>query len=312
MAAWSPRLRACLRHLRPQRTFTAAASAAAAAAAASKPLADPHMVSNALDDETSARIVERLESRGQGEIFRSLFRGYFPDLRRCSNVLEIGCGTGVVLRALLADGDFHGKVTGTDHSPAFLKAARRLAAEEGCPPERIAFIEADAQQPATAVLGEGAYDAVVMHTLISHTSDPEAVLAEAASLAAPGALLVVMDGDYGSLTYAHPQDPELGRRMDRALVTSVFNQPNAIRGLAAMLPRAGWRLEDVRSQCVSEVGGKASYWVSFAKAYMPRIVESGVVDEATVEGWWQAQADALAAGHFFAAANYYTFLARKA
>lgn len=305
MAAWSPRLRSCLRHLQPQRAFTAAA-------AASKPLADPHMVSNTLDDETSARIVERLESRGQDEIFRSLFLGYFPELRRCSNVLEIGCGTGVVLRALVADSDFHGRVTGADQSPAFLEAARRLAAEEGCPSDRISFVEADAQQPAAAALGEAAYDAVVMHTLISHVSDPAAVLAEAATLAAPGALLVVMDGDYGSLTYAHPEDLELGRRMDQALVTSVFNQPNAIRDLASMLPAAGWQLEDVRSQCVSEVGGEASYWVSFANAYMPRIVQSGVVDEATVEGWWQAQTDALAAGHFFAAANYYTFLARKA
>lgn len=308
MKAWLPQLRACLRHLRPQRNFAAAVSAAAS----SKPLVDPHMVSNTLDDETSARIIERLESRGCDEIFRSLFLGYFPDLHRCSNVLEIGCGTGVVLRALLADGNFHGKMTGVDQSPKFLEAARRLAAEEGCPPDRIAFIESDAQQLATAVLGEEAYDAVVMHTLISHTTDPTAVLAEAASLAAPGALLVVMDGDYGSLTYAHPQDLELGRRMDHALVTSVFNQPNAIRGLAAMLPRAGWQLEDVRSQCVSEVGGKASYWVSFAEAYMPRIVQSGVVDEATVDGWWQAQTDALAAGHFFAAANYYTFIAKKA
>jgi len=44
-------------------------------------------------------------------------------------------------------------------------------------------------------------------------------------------LLIVMDGDYGSLTYAHPDDVELGREMDKALVSSVFAQPNAIRDL---------------------------------------------------------------------------------
>ena len=40
-----------------------------------------------------------------------------------------------------------------------------------------------------------------------------------------------MDGDYGSLTYAHPDDVELGREMDKALVSAVFAQPNAIRDL---------------------------------------------------------------------------------
>jgi hypothetical protein len=65
-----------------------------------------------------------------------------------------------------------------------------------------------------------------------------------------------------------------------------------------MLPAAGWKLDDVptllkissrilqnlirgqlcraqvRSKCVSEVGGTPSYWVSFANAYMPRVIAS--------------------------------------
>ena len=72
-----------------------------------------------------------------------------------------------------------------------------------------------------------------------------------------------------------------------------------------------WQLEDVRSQCVSEVGGAAPYWTSFAAAYMPRLVESGLVDEGVVAGWWEAQQQALREGRFFAAANYYTFLVRR-
>jgi hypothetical protein len=83
-----------------------------------------------------------------------------------------------------------------------------------------------------------------------------------------------MDGDYGSLSYAHPEDLELGRMMDRAFVTAVYAQPDAVRELAGRLRPAGWRLESVRSKCVSEVGGHAevSFWLSYAKAYMPRVV----------------------------------------
>ena len=41
--------------------------------------------------------------------------------------------------------------------------------------------------------------------------------------------------------------------------------------------------------------------------YMPRVIESGLFEEAQVNGWWKAQTDAMATGSFFAAANYCTF-----
>jgi hypothetical protein len=122
---------------------------------------------------------------------------------------------------------------------------------------------------------------------------------------------VVCDGDYGSLTYAHADDPSLGRSMDGALTSAVFAQPNAVRNLARWLEPSGWHLEQTRSQCVSEVGGTPSYWVSFAQAYMPRVVEAGLMDEATVSSWWAAQEQAIESRCFFAACNYYTFLARR-
>jgi ubiquinone/menaquinone biosynthesis C-methylase UbiE len=113
------------------------------------------------------------------------------ELRQCHNVLEIGCGTGVILRELLRDPGFSGSVTGVDQSTIFLEAARRLAEEEGCPPDRMSFVLADAQEAAAQpTLPGGGFDAVVMHTLISHTSTPVSVLEQAAEWTAPGELLV--------------------------------------------------------------------------------------------------------------------------
>ena len=102
-------------------------------------LTDPHSVSNALDAETSARIIERLEIRGKDLVFRELFQCFFEHLYGCEHVLEIGCGTGVVLRSLIKDPLFKGRVTGLDLSAAFIGAANRLAAEEGLQVERISF-----------------------------------------------------------------------------------------------------------------------------------------------------------------------------
>jgi 2-polyprenyl-3-methyl-5-hydroxy-6-metoxy-1,4-benzoquinol methylase len=52
---------------------------------------------------------------------------------------------------------------------------RTYAEAEGCDLSRLNFIEADAHEmQATA-----GYDAVIMHTLLSHTTDPSSVLAAA-------------------------------------------------------------------------------------------------------------------------------------
>ena len=118
-----------------------------------------------------------------------------------------------------------------------------------------------------------------------------------------------MDGDYRSLTYAHEAHEALGRRMDAAFTRAVFAQPDAMRRLPGILTSTGWRLDQCRSRCVSEVGASASYWVSFAQAYMPRVVQAGYVSAAEVDSWWEAQQQALREGRFFAACNYYTVLA---
>ena len=61
---------------------------------------------------------------------------------------------------------------------------------------------------------------------------------------------------------------------------------------------------------MSEVGSEASYWCSFAEAYMPRVVQAGLLSESEVGRWWAAQQEALRGGRCFAAANYYTMIAR--
>lgn len=49
----------------------------------------------------------------------------------------------------------------------------------------------------------GDFDVVVMHTLVSHVAQPEAVLAEGAPLLKPGTgRLAIFDGDYASMTFA--------------------------------------------------------------------------------------------------------------
>jgi hypothetical protein len=68
-------------------------------------------------------------------------------------------------------------------------------------------------------------------------------------------------------------------------------------------------LESTTGNCVSEIGGSPSYWVSFAQAYLPRVKAAGVFPDEEVDRWWELQQDAIRDGQFFAHCVYYTFTA---
>ena len=82
-----------------------------------------------------------------------------------------------------------------------------------------------------------------------------------------------------------------------------------MRDLPKLMPATGWKLKGAVGNCVSEIGGTPSYWVSFAKAYLPRVRAAGVFGDAEVDAWRQHQEQAIADGSFFAHCIYYTFTA---
>ncbi len=85
---------------------------------------------NEQDATTLDRFIERLEFRAKDPTFTAYREAYLEllDLPRVEAVLDLGCGTGVVARAIAARDEFAGTVTGVDQSPAFIAAAERLAA----------------------------------------------------------------------------------------------------------------------------------------------------------------------------------------
>ncbi len=268
---------------------------------------DPHRFVNELDDATIDSLVNRLESRGKDAVFTRLFNAYVArmQLPPSAQILEIGCGTGVVVRTLARREGFSGHVTGIDQSPAFIETARRLAAEEGLD-QHVKFRVGDAH---ALEEGDGRYDAVIAHTLISHVTDPLPVLKEAARLVRPGGVVAIFDGDYASLTYAYP-DHAVGRAMDQALVEATFNNPLVMRGMPQLLSEVGLELEETLADVVAEIGS-GSYFVSMAETYAPLVSRAGLLPAEKVDAWLAQQRRALDRGTFFAACNYYAYLARR-
>lgn len=276
---------------------------------AKKDWRDPHSISSELDEQTSKAIIQRLESRGKDAVFRSLFDTYFPELLKgCSKVLEIGAGTGVICRALKAQG-FTGRMVGIDQSPVFIGAAKEFAEQEGH--QDLDFKVCDARTLCREDLPEDFEpDAIIMHTLISHVDDPVQTLCQVRNLCNPGTLLVLVDGDYFGLNYHSDQNPKLAETMSRALVEATFASPQIVRQLPKVLGKTGWDIESASGKCVSEFGSQFSYWKSFAEAYMPRVKGSGLVEPDLVDEWWADQKALAERNQFFAACTYYTIFAR--
>jgi ubiquinone/menaquinone biosynthesis C-methylase UbiE len=262
---------------------------------------------NEQDAATLDRFVERLELRGKDPTFVAYREAYVRliDLPPAATVLDLGCGTGVVARAIAARDGFAGTVRGIDQSPDFVAVADRLAAHDGVA-GRVEFAVADAHR---LPFGSASFDVAVAHTLMSHVRDPLTVLTEAARVVRPGGCVAVFDGDYASLTFGC-SDPELGQAMEPALQSMIMSSPRVLRELARLLPQAGLRLTATQAHVYAEAGS-STFMLNLAETYAPLTAASGQLPAADVDAWLADQRRSAADGTFFAACNYYAYLARR-
>jgi SAM-dependent methyltransferase len=267
---------------------------------------DPHRFVNELDPAAIERLIARLENRAKDAVFAGLFDKYAARLALppTARVLEIGCGTGAMVRSLARRADFSGTACGVDQSAAFIDAARRFAADENLG-HCVEFRVGDAH---SLDLPDASFDAVIAHTLISHVTDPQAVVREMARVVRPGGVVAIFDGDYASMTYALP-DHDSARQMDVRSGNRQFQQsagharvaaPDAPPGLARC-SRPGampWSRSARRVISSRSPRPMPHTWPSPA-CFPPRQSTPG--SPRSDRRWTD--------GTFFAACNYYTYLA---
>ena len=263
---------------------------------------------NEQDPATRERFIERLELRGKDPTFVAYREAYLEliDLPRTATVLDLGCGTGVVARAIAARDGFTGTVTGIDLSDDFIAAAETFAADDGVS-DRVQFAVGDAHQ---LDFRAASFDTVVAHTLVSHVRNPLAVLAEAARVVRPGGYLAVFDGDYASLTFGC-SDPRLGEAVEPALQATIMSSPRVMREIPRLLPKAGLRLIATQAHVYAEAGS-STFMLNLAETYAPLTAAStGQLSAAHVDAWLADQRRSASDGTFFAACNYYAYVARR-
>ncbi|MGE5603103.1 MAG: SAM-dependent methyltransferase [Nitrososphaerales archaeon] len=94
---------------------------------------DPFGRPDLLDESTLDALVARFEARAAHPAFSRMLHEYLDAMQidDASSVLDVGCGTGAVARAIVKRPRFSGRVAGVDLSPHLVAAAQRLAAQEG-------------------------------------------------------------------------------------------------------------------------------------------------------------------------------------
>jgi ubiquinone/menaquinone biosynthesis C-methylase UbiE len=110
-----------------------------------------------------------LELRGQGDDQAAIREAYLDALSIApgEHVLDVGCGTGVVARAVARRLAPNGRLVGLDPSPAMLAVGRELAERKGLL-DLIQFRIGDARELPFA---DSIFDVVLAITALSHMSD---------------------------------------------------------------------------------------------------------------------------------------------
>jgi SAM-dependent methyltransferase len=254
------------------------------------------------DAATAAQVAGAMELRATDPLQQAMLDGYLDDLTlgAGSRVLEIGCGTGAISRAMARREEI-AEVAGVDPSPHLIARAREIAGDA----PGLSFAEGDGRELS---LGDGEFDAVVLHTVLSHVPGPERVLAEARRVVRPGGRLAVFDGDYATITLATGEHDPLQACAD-AFAPAFIHDPWLVRRLPALVRGAGFEDPALRSHGYVQVDEPA-YLLSIADRGADALVAGGRIGPALAEALKAEARRRVEAGTFFGHIAYASLLAR--
>jgi 2-polyprenyl-3-methyl-5-hydroxy-6-metoxy-1,4-benzoquinol methylase len=265
-------------------------------------MADLFQIIDDIDADKQAMVIKRLEDRAQMPKFAAIRESYFDKigLSLTGRIHELGCGTGVVCRAIASRPGFIGTVVGSDLSASLIEAAKDITAKSGL--RNIEYYQADGQG---SDAHHGQYDLVLAHTVISHVANPAAFLREAIRLARSGGQIILHDGDYASMTF-NTNTPELDLKMPELILQAVVANRYVMREIPGLLRQCDVKITHALADVVLEIGD-GEYFPGLAKNYGPIAVTAGFAIRSELDQWIAAIDRALSENTFFGSCNYVTY-----
>jgi SAM-dependent methyltransferase len=165
-----------------------------------------------------------------------------------ATVLDVGGGAGHQSFPLAAAGY---DVTLLDPSPAMLdKARQRYEQLPGDAQRRVAFVQADGEHAHDAVDGRH-FDAVLCHGVLGYLDEPNPIVDQLCTCAAPGGIVSIMTGN----AHASAVRPALERRWDDALASFDARTEIGVLGV----PGRADTVEEI-SELISTSGVQPEQW----------------------------------------------------
>ena len=188
-----------------------------------------------IDVAVQERLAGVLELRAADPQQRAMLESYLSEIefRSGARVLEVGCGTGPVTRALACRPGVS-EAVGLDPSPGVPRQGRELTGDA----TKLRFEQGDGR---SLPFADEDFDVVVLHTTLCHIPEPERVLTEAFRVVRPQGTLAVCDGDYATVTVALGVWDPLQDCIE-AVKAAFLNDPWLVRRLPALLRSAGFEL----------------------------------------------------------------------
>lgn len=256
-----------------------------------------------LDSAAAEQLVAAMELRARDEYQRAILADYVGrlGLRKQARVLEVGSGSGAISRALAAR-DEVAEVVGVEPMSLFVSRARELAAGVA----NVSFVEADGRD---IPLPDMSFDAVVIHTVLSHALDPDKVLLEAFRVLRPGAPVAIFDGDYNTISVA-TGDVDPLQACAEAFVGSFVNDAWLVRRLPALLTAAGFLGVRVHSYGYVQVT-EPNYLLTIVDRGADTLVAQGRVGESLATALKAEARWRVSSGTFFGHIAYASVLGRR-
>jgi arsenite methyltransferase len=209
-------------------------------------------------------------------------------------VLDVGCGTGVVARAMAKRVAPNGRVTGCDASPALLDVAREYARSEKVD-DVIEFRTGDCRE---LPFDDGAFDAVLAATVLAHVPGVERAVREMVRVTRVGGRVGVFDFDGDCFLMAHP-DRELTRRIVAAQSDHSAVNSHLVRFLPGMLGDLG--VADISVRGFMPLEREAgSFYANLAQRTGETAAKVGAITPEELKAWLEELKSALSAGRFMA------------
>ncbi len=256
-----------------------------------------------LNPATQERLAGVLEARGADPRQQAMRRSFLDSIvfPTQAEVLEVGCGTGVLAR-LLARWPNVGRVVGIDPASSLIRRARELA--DGI--ANLSFEEADAR---SLPFRDGAFDVVVFDSTLSHVPGVEQALMQARRVLRPAGCLAVFDGDYATTTVSIADHDPLQACVSAMMASSV-NDRRVMRRLPALLGRIDFEVVEFRSHGYVDTAG-GSYMLSVVDRGVDILRGFGTIGEETAAALKAEARRRVQAGAFFGHIAYASLTARR-